>query len=108
MALSSRDALQRTLDAARSPDWSLGFDHSGVLTATHGSGVDGMPWVVKVRSRGAKMRVWFYAPGDDSDVEGDDIGELNGNPREMGRQLRSILENLELVERGSNPDVPIE
>ena len=54
------------------------------------------------------MRVWFYAPGDDSDIEGDDIGELNGNPREMGRQLRGILEDLELIERGSNPDVPIE
>lgn len=96
------------MDAARSPDWSFNFDHSGVLTATHESGVSGMPWVVKVRARGAKMQLWFYAPGDDSDIEGDDIGELNGNPREMGRQLRGILEDLELVERGSNPGVHLE
>jgi hypothetical protein len=49
------------------------------------------------------MRVSFYAPGDDSDLEGDVIGELVGNPREMGRQLRTILEDLELVERRSSP-----
>lgn len=71
--------------------------------ATHHSGVTGLPWTVKAHSRGRAMRVSFYAPGDDSDLEGDVIGELVGNPREMGRQLRSILEDLELVERRSSP-----
>jgi len=91
------------MDAARSPDWSLGLDRSGALMATHDSGVIGLPWIVKAHSRGRAMRVSFYAPGDDSDLEGDVIGELVGNPREMGRQLRSILEDLELVERRSSP-----
>jgi hypothetical protein len=40
------------------------------------------------------MRVSLYRPGDAIDVEGDTIGELVGNPREMGRQLRDILEDL--------------
>lgn len=103
MALSARDSLQRIMDAARSPDWDLGLDHLGALTATRDSGVAGMPWIVKAHSRGRAMRVSFYAPGDDSDLEGDVIGELAGNPREMGRQLRTILEDLELVERRSSP-----
>ena len=46
------------------------------------------------------MRVSFYSPGDDSGVDGEVIGELAGNPREMGRQLRAILEGLEW---GSGP-----
>jgi len=44
------------------------------------------------------MRVSLYRPGDDIDVEGDEIGTISGNPREMGRQLRSILEDIELVD----------
>jgi hypothetical protein len=43
---------------------------------------------------GRGMRVSLYRPGDAIDVEGDAIGELAGNPREMGRQLRTILEDL--------------
>jgi hypothetical protein len=103
MTLSARDALQRIVDAARSPDWSLGTDRFGAVMATHDSEVAGLPWIVKAHSRGRGMKVSFYAPGDDSDLEGDVIGELAGNPREMGRQLRSILEDLELVERHSSP-----
>ncbi len=40
------------------------------------------------------MHVSFYRPGDALDTEGESIGELSGNAREMGRQLRSILEDL--------------
>jgi len=29
-------------------------------------------------------------------AEGDVIGEVSGNPREMGRQLRTLLEDTEL------------
>jgi hypothetical protein len=36
-----------------------------------------------------------YQPGDDVEVEGDVIGEVSGNPREMGRQLRDLLADLE-------------
>jgi len=43
------------------------------------------------------MRVSFYSPGDDTGVDGELIGELAGNPREMGRQLRAILEGLDGV-----------
>jgi hypothetical protein len=42
------------------------------------------------------MRVSLYRPGDDVEVEGDVIGEIDGNPREMGRQLRVILEDTSL------------
>jgi len=99
MALSSRDALQRLLDAARSPQWSLGIDRSGAVMATRDSGDIGHPWVVKAHPRGRSMQVSFYAPGDDSDLEGESIGELVGNPREMGRQLRTLLEDLEVDDR---------
>jgi hypothetical protein len=40
------------------------------------------------------MSVSFYRPGDALDTEGEPVGELSGNAREMGRQLRSILEDL--------------
>jgi len=99
MALSSRDTLQRLLDAARSPEWSLGLDRAGVVMATHDSGSIGSPWVVKAHARGRGMQVSFYAPGDDSDLEGEIIGELVGNAREMGRQLRTLLEDLDIAER---------
>ncbi len=98
MALSSsRDSQARVLDAARSPDWSMGLDREGAIMATHDSGDIGHPWIVKARVRGRGLRVSFYEPGDDSQLEGAVIGELTGNPREMGRQLRTILEDLDLV-----------
>jgi hypothetical protein len=96
MALSARDDVTRLLDAARSPRWSLGLDRTGAVMATRDSGHVGMPWIVKAHSRGRSMRVSFYAPGDDSDLDGEVIGELVGNPRERGRQLRSLLENLDV------------
>jgi hypothetical protein len=36
-----------------------------------------------------------YHPGDDVAVEGEVIGEISGNPREMGRQLRTLLGDLD-------------
>jgi hypothetical protein len=42
------------------------------------------------------MRVFRYEPGDDLDAEGETIGEIAGNPREMGRQLRDLLSDVEL------------
>jgi hypothetical protein len=44
------------------------------------------------------MRVSLYNPGDAIDIEGESIGELTGNPREMGRQLRVLLEELSLTD----------
>ncbi len=62
--------------------------------ATRESGQIGQPWVVLAEKGGRGMRVSLYRPGDCIDIEGDAIGELAGNPREMGRQLRAILEDL--------------
>jgi hypothetical protein len=65
--------------------------------ATRDSGAIGMPWVITAERSGRGMKVSLYRPGDDVRVEGDVIGELTGNPRDMGRQLRSYLEDTELV-----------
>ncbi|MHB1208441.1 MAG: hypothetical protein ACYC1I_01890 [Acidimicrobiales bacterium] len=63
--------------------------------ATRDSGDIGLPWVITAQRGGRGMRVSLYRPGDDVESEGDVIGEITGNPREMGRQLRSILEDTE-------------
>jgi hypothetical protein len=42
------------------------------------------------------MRVSLYRPGDDTEIEGDVLGEISGNPREMGRQFRTFLEETQL------------
>jgi len=63
--------------------------------ATRDSGEIGLPWVVRVTRAGRGMRVSKYHPGDDVAVEGEVIGEISGNPREMGRQLRSLLGDLD-------------
>lgn len=65
--------------------------------ATKDSGHIGHPWVIIADRSGRGMKVSLYRPGDDTDVEGDVIGDISGNPREMGRQLRSILEEVDLV-----------
>jgi len=62
--------------------------------ATKDSGVEGLPWTITAVRAGKWMRVSLYQPGDDTEVEGDVIGEISGNPREMGRQLRTILEDV--------------
>ncbi|MEI8050260.1 MAG: hypothetical protein WCI12_02350 [Actinomycetes bacterium] len=86
------------IDAARSPEWGLGLGPGGQIMATRDSGLVGLPWVVLAQRGGRGMKVSLYRPGDDIDVEGDEIGTISGNPREMGRQLRSILEDIELVD----------
>ena len=63
--------------------------------ATSDAGEIGLPWVVIAAKAGRGLRVSKYQPGDDVEVEGDVIGEVSGNPREMGRQLRDLLSDLE-------------
>jgi hypothetical protein len=84
------------MDAARSPEWSIGEGRSGQIMATHDTGDIGLPWVITADRSGRGMKVSLYRPGDDVSVEGDVIGEISGNPREMGRQLRAILEEAQL------------
>ncbi|HEV3267454.1 MAG TPA: hypothetical protein VGZ68_03555 [Acidimicrobiales bacterium] len=86
------------MDAARTPDWSFGLDRQGQIMATKDSGDIGLPWVVLAVKAGRGMRVSKYRPGDDVEVEGEVIGEISGNPREMGRQLRVLLSDIELEE----------
>jgi hypothetical protein len=93
---SSGGELQRIIDAARSPEWSVGEGRAGQVMATRDSGSIGMPWVITAERAGRGMKVSLYRPGDDVRVEGDVIGELSGNPREMGRQFRSYLEDTPL------------
>jgi hypothetical protein len=97
-ALSSSNELERVMDAARLPDWSFGIGRPGQIMATRDSGRIGLPWVVLAVARGAGARVSLFQPGDDLDADGDVIGELKGNPRERGRQLRTLLSELELTE----------
>ena len=87
------------MDAARSPGWSIGVGRSGQIMATRDSGQIGLPWVISASRAGKGMRVSLYRPGDDTEVEGDVLGEVSGNPREIGRQLRSYLEETPLEER---------
>ena len=94
---SSGGGLQRIIDAARSPEWSIGEGRAGQVMATRDSGAIGMPWVITAERSGRGMKVSLYRPGDDVRVEGDVIGEQTSNPRDMGRQLRSYLEDTELV-----------
>lgn len=96
MAFSKNSDLERVIDAARSPEWSLGLDQGQLIMATRDSGVIGMPWVVTARKGGRGMRVELYRPGDDVTIEGEVIGEITGAARDMGRQLRGLLEDLEL------------
>jgi len=84
------------MDAARTPEWSLGLDRHGQIMATKDSGEIGLPWVVLAARAGRGMRVSMFQPGDDVEAEGEQIGEISGNPREMGRQLRTLLSDLDL------------
>ena len=93
---SSGGEVQRVIDAARSPEWSIGQGRPGQVMATKDSGQIGLPWVVTADRAGKGMRVSLYRPGDDVNLEGDVIGDIAGNPREMGRQLRAILEETAL------------
>ena len=93
--LAANSELQRVIDAARSPNWSIGEGRAGQVMATKDSGTIGQPWAVTAERAGGGMRVSLYRPGDDVSVEGEIIGQLSGNPREQGRQLRGILEELD-------------
>jgi len=95
-SLSKSSDLQRVIDAARTPEWSLSVGRTGGIMATRDSGQIGLPWVVLASRGGKGMRVFKYEPGDDLDAEGETIGEIAGNPREMGRQLRDLLSDVEL------------
>jgi len=90
---SSGGELQRIIDAARSPGWSIGEGKPGQIMATREGEHIGMPWIITADRAGRGMRVSLYRPGDDVAFEGEVLDEISGNPREMGRQLRVILEN---------------
>jgi hypothetical protein len=92
--VSGDAGLARVMSAALTHSWDLGHGPQGGIMATRESGQIGQPWVVLAQKGGRGMRVSLYRPGDAIDIEGDVIGELAGNPREMGRQLRTILEDL--------------
>jgi hypothetical protein len=84
------------MNAARTPEWSLGLDRSGRIMATRDSGDIGHPWVILAERAGRRLRVSAYRPGDDTDVEGDVLAEIAGNPRELGRQLRTLLSDFDI------------
>ena len=62
--------------------------------ATRESGRIGEPWVVMAVPGGRGLKVSFYRPGDALDAEGESLSDLTGNPREVGRELRTLLEDL--------------
>jgi len=86
------------MNAATTHSWDLTNGPAGGIMATRDSGRIGEPWVVTAARGGSGMRVSLYNPGDAIDIEGESIGELTGNPREMGRQLRVLLEELSLTD----------
>ncbi len=94
MSLSKSSDLERVLDHARSPGWELSTE-GATIVAVHDSGVAGLPWTVVARRGGRGMKVSLYEPGDDVSVEGVGLGEIVGPAREMGRQLRGFLEDVE-------------
>lgn len=95
MSLSKSSDLARVLDAARSPQWDLRLEGSDIV-AQADSGVRGLPWTMVARRGGRGMRVSLYQPGDDISIEGVVVGEISGAARDMGRQLRGLLEETPL------------
>jgi hypothetical protein len=92
--MTSAAELTRVARAAETHSWSLTVTASPAVMATRESGRIGEPWVVMAVPGGRGLKVSFFQPGDALDAEGESVGELRGNPREMGRELRSILEDL--------------
>lgn len=91
----SKGSLDRIAGAASTHSWDLSVIASPAgLMATRESGRIGEPWVVMGVPGGKGLRVSLFHPGDALDAEGEPIDELSGNPREIGRQLRTILEDL--------------
>jgi len=95
MALSSTSDLQRVADAARSPEWDIHVAGTEIV-AHRDSGVEGLPWSMVARRGGKGMKVSFYQPGDDITIEGVLVGEISGPARDMGRQLRGLLEDADI------------
>jgi hypothetical protein len=95
MSLSKQSDVARVLETAKSPGWTLRLDGSSIV-AEHDSGVEGLPWTVVARRGGRGMRVSLYQPGDDTSIEGVELGEVAGPARDMGRQLRGLLEDAPL------------
>ncbi|MEI6453419.1 MAG: hypothetical protein WCO31_02370 [Actinomycetes bacterium] len=82
--------------AAQTPGWDLSRGPQGEIMATRDSGQIGMPYVVLAAKSGRGLKVSLYQPGDDISVEGEEIGSVAGNPRELGRQLRDLLSDIDL------------
>ncbi len=88
-------ALTRVAQASGTHAWNLSvLDDQSAVMATRDSGRVGEPWVVMAKQAGARLHVSFFEPGDALDAPGEELAELSGNPRELGRQLRGILEEL--------------
>jgi hypothetical protein len=91
----SKSELARVAQAADTHSWSVSVvEGPAAVMATRESGRIGEPWVVMAASSGRGLRVSFFQPGDALDMEGEELAQLSGNPRELGRQLRAILEDL--------------
>jgi hypothetical protein len=91
----SKSELERIAHTADTHSWSLSVIQAPMgLMATKESGRVGEPWVVMAVPGGKGLRISFYRPGDALDVEGEELETLAGNPREIGRQLRTVLEDL--------------
>jgi hypothetical protein len=93
---SQHSEFERVMSAARTPEWSFGLDRHGQIMATRDSGRIGLPWVIRATSGGRGLRISLFEPGDDTDAEGVVVGIIEGNPREMGRQLRTMLGELDV------------
>jgi hypothetical protein len=89
----AKNELARIAQAADTHSWDVTVMPTGLM-ATRESGRLGEPWVVMAATSGRGMRVSFFHPGDALDAEGEALADLTGNPREVGRQLRIILEDL--------------
>lgn len=93
--MTSSAELARIAHAADTHSWSVQVVASPpAVMATRESGRVGEPWVVMAVPGGRGLKVSFFQPGDALDAEGEALGDLSGNPREIGRELRSILEDL--------------
>jgi hypothetical protein len=93
--MTSSAELTRIARAADTHSWSVSaVDAPPGVMATRESGRIGEPWVVIAAPSGRGLRVSLFQPGDALDAAGEELAELTGNPREMGRELRSILEDL--------------
>jgi hypothetical protein len=93
--MTTKSELERIAQAASTHSWDLSVLGAPVgVMATRESGRVGEPWVVMAVTGGRGLRVSFYRPGDALDAEGEALCDLTGNPREMGRELRSVLEDL--------------